>query len=75
MLGDKEIPGSCRLGGQCAVCRRALRDHGAIQTFDKFKATLERNKAALVERHACTRVKFTVYEKDGKAALKASPIK
>ncbi len=44
-------------------------------TFDKFKATLERNKAALVERHACTRVKFTVYEKDGKAALKASPIK
>ncbi|MFO0618340.1 MAG: MXAN_5187 family protein [Polyangiaceae bacterium] len=44
-------------------------------TFDKFKATLERNKAALVERHACTRVKFTVYEKDGKAALTASPIK
>src|SRR5262249_294348 len=42
-------------------------------TFDKFKATLERNKAALVERHNCTRVKFTVYEKDGKAALKASP--
>jgi hypothetical protein len=44
-------------------------------TFDKFKATLERNKAALVERHNCTRVKFTVYEKDGKAALKASPLK
>jgi hypothetical protein len=44
-------------------------------TFDKFKSTLERNKAALVERHNCTRVKFTVYEKDGKAALKASPMK
>ncbi len=44
-------------------------------TFDKFKSTLERNKAALVERHNCTRVKFTVYEKDGKAALKASPLK
>ncbi len=44
-------------------------------TFDKFKSTLERNKSALVERHNCTRVKFTVYEKDGKAALKASPIK
>ena len=44
-------------------------------TFEKFKGTLERNKAALVARHNCTRVKFTVYVKDGKAALKASPIK
>lgn len=44
-------------------------------TFDKFKATLERNKAAIVERHHCSRVKFTVYVKDGKAALKAAPQK
>jgi hypothetical protein len=44
-------------------------------TFEKFKGTLERNKAALVARHHCERVKFTVYVKDGKAALKASPIK
>ncbi|APR83227.1 Hypothetical protein A7982_08576 [Minicystis rosea] len=44
-------------------------------TFEKFKGTLQRNKDALVQRHNCTRVKFTVYEKDGKAALKASPVK
>lgn len=44
-------------------------------TFEKFTGTLERNKAALVARHGCSRVKFTVYAKDGKAALKASPIK
>lgn len=44
-------------------------------TFEKFKSTLQRNKDALVARHACTRVKFTVYVKDGKAALKASPVK
>jgi hypothetical protein len=44
-------------------------------TFEKFKGTLQRNKDALVARHACTRVKFTVYAKDGKAALKASPVK
>ena len=44
-------------------------------TFEKFKGTLQRNKDALVQRHACTRVKFTVYEKEGKAALKASPVK
>lgn len=47
----------------------------AALTFEKFKGTLQRNKDALVQRHACTRVKFTVYEKEGKAALKASPVK
>ncbi|HVY45331.1 MAG TPA: MXAN_5187 family protein [Minicystis sp.] len=44
-------------------------------TFEKFKGTLQRNKDALVARHACARVKFTVYVKEGKAALKASPVK
>lgn len=44
-------------------------------TFEKFKGTLQRNKDALVARHACSRVKFTVYVKEGKAALKASPVK
>ncbi|MFT3774451.1 MAG: MXAN_5187 family protein [Minicystis sp.] len=47
----------------------------ASLTFEKFKGTLQRNKDALVQRHNCTRVKFTVYEKEGKAALKASPVK
>ncbi|WP_338111507.1 MXAN_5187 C-terminal domain-containing protein, partial [Sorangium cellulosum] len=44
-------------------------------TFEKFKGTLQRNKDALVARHHCSRVRFTVYVKDGKAALKASPVK
>src|SRR5262249_37256772 len=53
---------------QCGESRESL-------TFEKFKGTLQRNKDALVSRHNCTRVKFTVYVKDGKAALKASPVK
>ena len=57
------------------IVRRRCGEPTDTLTFDKFKSTLERNKAALVERHNCTRVKFTVYEKDGKAALKASPMK
>lgn len=44
-------------------------------TFEKFKGTLQRNKDALVARHGCERVRFTVYVKEGKAALKASPVK
>ncbi len=44
-------------------------------TYDKFRGTLQRNKDALVARHGCERVAFKVYEKQGRAALKASPVK
>jgi hypothetical protein len=44
-------------------------------TFDKFAQTLKKNRDALIERHACKRVKFTVYVKDGRASLKATPVK
>ncbi len=44
-------------------------------TFEKFSQTLQKNRDALVKRHGAARVRFTVYVKDGKAALKASPIK
>jgi hypothetical protein len=44
----------------------------AGMTFDKFKTTLQRNKDALLQRGA-TAVKFTVYAKEGKASLKATP--
>jgi hypothetical protein len=44
-------------------------------TYEKFRGTLQRNKEALMSRHHCTRVKFKVYEKQGRAALKASPVK
>lgn len=44
-------------------------------TYEKFEHTLRKNEAAIMSRHAATRVKFSVYVKDGKAALKASPIR
>ncbi|MCC6214581.1 MAG: hypothetical protein IT376_06910 [Polyangiaceae bacterium] len=44
-------------------------------TYEKFEQTLIKNRDALVQRHGAKRVKFSVYVKDGKAALKASPIK
>ena len=44
-------------------------------TFDKFRQTLKKNRDALVQRHGCKRVKFTVYVKDGRASLKATPVK
>jgi len=44
-------------------------------TYEKFRQTLTKNQEALVSRHGATAVKFSVYVKDGKAALKASPVR
>jgi len=44
-------------------------------TLDRFKATLKKQEEAIKERTKCRKVEFRVYVKDGKAALKASPIK
>jgi hypothetical protein len=47
----------------------------ASLTYEKFEVTLRKNQQAIVDRHGVTQVKFSVYVKDGKAALKASPIR
>lgn len=44
-------------------------------TFLKFSGTLRKNKEAIVQKHGVKDVRFTVYEKNGKAALKATPVK
>ncbi len=44
-------------------------------TFEKFSQTLKKNRDQLMARHACKRVKFSVYVKDGRASLKATPVK
>jgi hypothetical protein len=44
-------------------------------SFEKFQNTLRKNRDALVQRHNCKRVRFSVYVKDGKASLKATPVK
>ncbi len=44
-------------------------------TFERFRAKLESNKAALVAKYACRTVRFQVYVKEGKAALKATPVR
>lgn len=44
-------------------------------TFERFAAKLRKNRDALIAKHGCQSVRFQVYVKDGKAALKASPIR
>jgi hypothetical protein len=44
-------------------------------TYEKFEVTLRKNRDTLIQRHGAARVRFSVYVKDGKAALKANPIR
>jgi hypothetical protein len=44
-------------------------------TYEKFSHTLKKNRDALIQRHGCKRVKFSVYVKEGRASLKATPLK
>ncbi len=44
-------------------------------TFERFAKKLRNNRDALIAKHGCRTVKFQVYAKDGKAALKASPVR
>lgn len=43
--------------------------------YERFRAKLQGNRATLVAKYACKTVKFHVYVKDGKAALRATPVK
>jgi hypothetical protein len=44
-------------------------------TYDKFVQKLRKNKEQLMAKYSCRTVKFQVYVKENKAALKATPVK
>jgi hypothetical protein len=43
--------------------------------FDRFLQKLTKNREGLIKKYNCRTVRFQVYEKDGKAALKATPVR
>ncbi|MGD8316857.1 MAG: MXAN_5187 family protein [Myxococcales bacterium] len=53
---------------QCGVSVSGL-------TFDKFVRKLHAAREQVIKRHRASGVRFTVYVKEGRAALKASPVK
>ena len=44
-------------------------------TWERFREKLRKNSDLLVQKYACRTVRFQVYVKDGKAALKATPVR
>ena len=57
-----------RTRGECGEIATGL-------TFERFAQKLASNKATLVAKYSCRTVRFQVYVKDGKAALKATPVR
>ncbi|HVZ86187.1 MAG TPA: MXAN_5187 C-terminal domain-containing protein, partial [Polyangia bacterium] len=55
--------------------KRSCGEPTAGLTQDKFLQKLRDNKFALIAKHGCRTVRFSVYVKDGKAALRATPIR
>ena len=44
-------------------------------SFEKFELTLNKTRDQVMQKHPVKDVRFTVYVKEGKAALKAAPVK
>jgi hypothetical protein len=44
-------------------------------TYERFVSKLRKNRDQLIQKYSCKTVRFQVYNKEGKAALKASPVK
>ncbi|HZY01940.1 MAG TPA: MXAN_5187 C-terminal domain-containing protein, partial [Anaeromyxobacteraceae bacterium] len=55
--------------------REQCREPSEGLTYERFRQKLQKNKESLVQKYACRAVRFQVYVKDGKTALKATPVR
>jgi hypothetical protein len=55
--------------------RRQTGEPTASLTLEKFRAKLEANRQQLIAKYSCRTARFSVYVKDGKAAIKATPVR
>jgi hypothetical protein len=60
---------------QYVATRRQCGEPTDTLTFDKFAVTLTKTRDQIIEKHGARHVRFSVQIKEGKAALKAQPIK
>jgi hypothetical protein len=60
---------------QFVSTKRSCNEPIAGLVYDRFAEKLVKNREDLMSKTGCRDVRFTVYIKDGKAALKATPVK
>jgi hypothetical protein len=74
-LPDRMDPYFKQVFDQFIAVKKSCNETIAGLTYDKFAEKLIRNRDELRSKTGCREVRFTVYVKDGKAALKATPVK
>jgi hypothetical protein len=57
------------------LVRQECGESSAGIQYERFATKLRANRAQLVEKYRCSTVRFTVYVKEGRAALKATPVR
>lgn len=72
ILGD---PYFRQVYDQFVAVKKSCNEPTTGLTFEKFSEKLIKNRDDLMAKTGCRDVRFTVYVKDGKAALKATPVK
>ena len=60
---------------QFVSVKKSCGENTAGLTYQKFSEKLIKNRDDLMSKTGCREVRFTVYVKDGKAALRATPVK
>jgi hypothetical protein len=72
---DADAPYFREVFGEFVALKKQCGESTDSLTFAKFSRKLAANRDTLIEKHGCKTVRFQVYVKDGKAALKASPVR
>ena len=78
ILGDPEPAGDPyfkQVFDQFLAVKKSCNEPTGSLTYEKFAEKLVKNRDDLMAKTGCREVRFTVYVKDGKAALKATPVK
>jgi hypothetical protein len=60
---------------QFVTVKQTCNESIAGLVYERFAEKLVKNRDDLIQKTGCREVRFTVYVKDGKAALKATPVK
>ena len=73
--GGEDSPYFRQVFDQFVSLKKSCNEPTAGLTFARFSEKLKRNRDELMQKTGCKEVRFTVYVKDGKAALKATPVR
>lgn len=73
--GNRVDPYFKQVYDQFLAVKKSCNEPTAGLTYEKFSEKLIKNRDDLMAKTGCREVRFTVYIKEGKAALKATPVK